>query len=143
MDKATPPTTLGVFKPVGHTIIAFNTEDELKSAVLALKALGFEDASMVHYSPAEMVAQVDAELLAASPVANFGYELDLIRAHWALAQKGCSFLVVHAPATALEVQVAELVRSIKPVSAQQYRRLIIEDLTAKPPGRMGEQENSE
>jgi hypothetical protein len=32
---------LGVFKPVGHTLIAFHTENELKFAVGALKTLGF------------------------------------------------------------------------------------------------------
>jgi hypothetical protein len=64
--------------------------------------------------------------------------LDLIRVHKALAEQGCSFLVVDAPTDALAAQVAGLVRTMKPASAQHYGRLLIEDLTEKSPGRMGE-----
>ena len=140
MNKTDPPTTFGVFKPVGHTLMAFYTEDQLQSAVVALTALGFAPASMVHFSAGEMATQVDAQLLAASPLASFGYELDLIRVHGDLAKKGCSFLVVDAPNDVLAAQVAELVHSIKPATAQHYGLLMIEDLTEKAPGRMGEEE---
>lgn len=137
MKKTAVPTTFGVFKPVGHTLIAFLTEDELQSAVKALTALGFQDSSMVHYSAAEMAAQVDAELLAASPLASFGYELDLIRIHGDLAKKGCCFLVVEAATDILSAQVAALVHTIKPATAQHYGTLLIEDLTERFPGRRG------
>lgn len=139
MDKSNPPTTFGVFKPVGHTLIAFATEAELQSAAVALKNLGFADSSLVHYTPAEMAAQVDAQLQAPSPLANFGYELDLIRAHGELAKNGCSFLVVDAPTDALAAKVAALVHTLAPAAAQHYGHLLIEDLTEKPPGRMGEE----
>ena len=139
MNKTHPPTTLGVFKPVGHTLIAFHTEGEQQSAVAALKALGFIASSMVHYSALEMAGQIKGELLTASPLATFGYELDLMHIHADLAEKGCSFLVVHAPTDALAAQVAELVRSIKPASAQHYGRFMIQDLTEKPAGQTGGQ----
>lgn len=138
MDKAHPPTSFGVFKPVGHTVIAFYTEEELASAVSALKALGFPETSLVHYTPSEMAAQVNAELVVASPWTNAGSELDLMRGHWELAQKGCSFLVVEAPTDELADKVTALVHAIKPASALRYKRLIIENLTAKLPGRMGD-----
>lgn len=139
MDKTHPPTSFGIFKPVGHTVIAFHSEAQLQSAVMALQALGFVDASMVRYGPAEMAAQVDAELQSISPLAHFGSELDLIRAHRALALQGCSFLVVAAPSDALRQQVSELVHTLKPAAAQHYGQLLIEDLTAQAPGRMGDQ----
>lgn len=142
MDKNNPPTTFGVFKPVGHTLIAFQTEVELQSAVAALSALGFPHSSMVQYSAAEMADQVDAELLTASPVANFGYELDLIRVHGDLAKKGCSFLLVDAPTDDLAAKVAKFVRSIQPATAQHYGRFMIEDLTEKGPGRLGEKQTA-
>ena len=140
MQETVQATALKVYKPVGHTLIAFHTEDEHQSAHQALKALGFPDASLVHYSAAQMAAQVEAELLAAGPSANFGYELDLLRAHGELAKKGCSFLLVNASTDALSGQVADLVRGIKPATAQHYGRLLIQDLTEKPPGRMGDEE---
>jgi hypothetical protein len=140
MQDTVQTSTLSIFKPVGHTLIAFHTEDEHQSAHQALKALGFQDASLVHYSATQMVALVEAELLAAGPSANFGYELDLLRAHGELAKIGCSFLVVNAPTDALSGQVAELVRGIRPATAQHYGRLLIQDLTERPPGRMGDEE---
>ena len=140
LDKSNPPTTLGVFKPVGHTLIAFRTADELDAASTALLMLGFAPDSMVRYTPAEMKAQVDLQLLRSSVIANFGYEIDLIKVHGKLADEGCSFLVVEAPSDALADQVADLVRRIKPAAAQHYGRILIEDLTEKPPGRMAEQD---
>lgn len=142
MNKTEPPTTFGVFKPVGHTLIAFHTEAELQAAVVALNAMGFSESSLVHYSAAEMAAQVDAELLAASPLANFGYEIDLIRVHGDLAKQGCSFLVVDAPTDELAAQVADLVHAIKPATAQHYGRFMIQNLTETAPGRMGDVEAS-
>lgn len=136
MNKSTPPTSFGVFKPVGHTLMAFYTPDALQAAQAKLSGMGFSPSSMVQYTAAEMLAQVEAELLDKSPLANFGYELDLIRVHGDLARQGCVFLVVDAPTDAQAAQVADLVRAIQPATAQHYGRFMIEDLTEKPPGRM-------
>lgn len=139
MNKQDPPKTLGVFKPVGHTLMAFHTTRELESAQVKLLTLGFVSSSMVHYTAAEMLAQVESELLSANPLANFGYELDLIRVHGDLAKQGCSFLVVEASTDALADQVAEVVYAIQPATAQHYGRFMIEDLTEKSPGRTDDQ----
>ena len=75
-------------------------------------------------------------------MATFGYELDLIHMHQDMAKKGCCFLVVNAPTDAQAAQVAGLVRSIKPVTAQHYGRFMIEDLTERAPGRVDEKETA-
>ena len=92
--------------------------------------------SMVRYTPQEMAAQAETQLQSHNPLANFGYEIDLIRVHKGLAQEGCSFLVVDAPTEELQAKVAELVKRMNPVSAQHYGRILIEDLTEDHPGRM-------
>lgn len=135
MDKSNPPTTFGVFKPVGHTLMAFSTEEALQFAKVALAEQGFGPARLVEYSPQEMLTQVDAELQTASPLANFGYELDLVRMHKAFAEDGCSFLVVETGDDASARLVADLVSILQPVTAQRYGRFMIEDLTEKLPGR--------
>lgn len=137
MKKSDPPTTFGVFKPVGHTLMAFRSDDERLSAASILSSQGFGTDTMVHYTSAEMVAQVDDQLMVAGPLARFGYELDLIHAHKELALQGCSFLVVHAPSDTLAAQVAKVVRSVKPATAQHYGHFMIEDLTELAPGRVG------
>ena len=134
MDKTDPPASFGVFKPVGHTVIAFRSEAQVQAAVSALLAQGFASAALVRYTPAEMTAQVDAQEKAASPLASLGQELNLIKSHRALAQSGCSFLVVHAPEDAEAERVAELARSMQAVAAQRYGSFMIEELIERTPG---------
>lgn len=134
MDKTNPPTVLGVFKPVGHTVIAFQSVSDLEAAVNLLAEAGFSDSACVLYTPAEMKAQVDSELQTASPLATFGYELDLINAHGVLAEKGCSFLVVHAPDEEQAERVAAVARATNAVTAQHYGTFMIEEVIAPTPG---------
>ena len=140
MDKSNPPTTLGVFKPVGHTVIAFADEAQRDEAHRVFAANGFSANCMVRYSPHEMLAQVDAQLLQARPFASLGYEIDLIKAHKVLALGGSHFLVVEAGTDELAEQVASLVKTLKPQTAQHYGTFMIQELTEKSPGRMGEED---
>ncbi len=132
MDKTDPPTSLGVFKPVGHIVIAFRNEAQVQAAVIALLAQGHASEALVRYTPAEMTAQVNAQVAAASPLAEFGQEINLIKSHRALALRGCSFLVVHAPEDAQAEAVADLARAMKAVSAQRYTTFLIEELIEAP-----------
>lgn len=134
MDKNNPPRTLGVFKPVGHTVIAFRSDADLQSAVHALAEQGFSNASWVRYTPDEMSALVDVELEDASPLAAFGYELDLAKVHRVLAEQRCSFLVVHAPSKEQAEEVATIARTMKAVAAQHYGTFMIEDVVEFTPG---------
>lgn len=136
MNKLDPPTSFGIFKPVGHTLMAFRDDTQLREAVESLESIGFTSESWVSYAPSEMIEQINAQLSAYNPLANFGYELDLVHAHKLLAEQGSSFLVVEAPTEDLAAKVATLVGHIKPVAAQHYGRLLIEDLTERSPGRM-------
>ncbi len=138
MNKLDPPTSFGIFKPIGHTLIAFRDDTQLRDAIASLESIGFTSESWVSYSPAEMVEQINAQLSAYNPLANFGYELDLVHAHKVLAEQGSSFLVIEAPTENLAAKVATLVGHIKPVAAQHYGSLLIEDLTERPPGRLAE-----
>ena len=133
MDKSDPPTSLGIFKPVGHTLVAFRTADDQQVAVLSLLEQGFAPATMVTYTAQEMMAQVGAELQTASSLASFGYELNLIHEHRALADTGCSFLVVQAPDDEQAERVAVVARKLKAAAAQRYGSFIIEDLSELTP----------
>lgn len=133
MDKSKPPTTFGVFKPTGHTLIAFHTHEELRTAMTELARRGFAGSAMVQYSAEEMRQQADAQLAAPSPMANFGYEIDLLRAHRALAQEGCDFLIVKTPSQAHADTISAMLQQMKPAAAQHYGRFLIQDLTESPP----------
>lgn len=134
MDKTNPPTSFGVFKPVGHTVIAFGSTGDMDAAAGSLLAAGFTAPDLVRYTPQEMMAQVDTELPQASPLASVGQEINLIKAHRVLAARGCSFLVVHATDDAQTAKVDAVVHTMKAVSAQRYGRFIVEELVSPHPG---------
>ena len=114
---------------MGHTLLAFRTAGDVQAAVHALLEQGFAATAMVSYSSEAMKAQVDAELQTASSLASFGYELNLIHEHRALADTGCSFLVVQAPDDEQAERVAVVARRLKAAAAQRYGNFIIEDLS--------------
>lgn len=128
MDKSNPPETFGVFKPVGHTVMALRPTVDLEAAMAALAGKGFVREEIVTYSPLEMAKLARSERKAASPLAAFGYELELLDTHLALAESGCSFLVVPAADEDLVKHVAEVAVLLDAASAQHYGRFMIEDL---------------
>ncbi len=132
MDKNDPPESFGVFKPVGHIVIAYRNAADLQAAAQTLAAQGFATTDLVRYTPEEMMAQVDAQLPEASPLASLGQDLNLIKAHRDLAEGGCSFLVVKAPQDEQAERVAAVARSTKAVAAQRYGRFIVEELIEAP-----------
>jgi len=128
MDKSNPPETFGVFKPTDHTVMALRSTLDLEAAIAALIEQGFAEAAMVRYSAQEMAALASADRKAASPLAAFGYELELVETYQALAESGCSFLVVHAPDDEQLDRVKEVALRLKVASAQHYGTFMIQDL---------------
>ena len=134
MDKSNPPKSFGVFKPVGHTVIAFATVEAVDAAAASLTQQGFEPADLTRYSPAEMIAQVEADLLTASSLAAVGQELNLVKAHRGLAEEGCSFLVVYAPDDTRTEKVDAVLHRLHARAAQRYGSFMIEELAGAPEG---------
>ena len=96
MDASGKPETFGVFKPVGHVIVAFPDAQAARDAESALAGNGFSAADIVAYTPEQMIRQADGDIANAGVLASIGQELNLVKAHRELAQKGHSFLVVAA-----------------------------------------------
>jgi len=130
------PTSFGVFKPVGHTVISFPSADQAATARVALGRLGVASAAIQGYTDQEMLVQVERDIRAASPLASIGQEMNLVLAHKALAELGYHWLVVHTPDDALAQQVAACVKPLGAERAQLYGHFIIEELithAAAPP----------
>ncbi len=132
MNKTNPPTSFGVFKPVDHIVIAVATATKSTELTNALLACGFSGADLVHYTAGEMTAQARAHVQAASPLASLGQDLNLVKAQLALAERGCSFLVVHAPEAGQIERITDLATRLGVLSAQRYGSLIVEELITQP-----------
>lgn len=122
------PAAYGVFKPVGHVIVALPTAADAQGARSALSADGFDAADITAYSPDEMMRQADTDIEQAGVLAGIGQELNLVKAHRALAQKGYSFLVVKAASDEDAQKVADISRRFHATRAQKYGHLMIEEL---------------
>lgn len=128
MNPTDPPAAYGVFKPVGHVLVALPTEADARGAMNALLSDGFAAADVVHYSPEQMRKQADIDIEQAGILAGIGQELNLVKSHRELAIAGHSFLVVHAPDDAKAQQVAAISRRFNASRAQSYGHLLIEEL---------------
>ena len=128
MDKSNPPTSFGVFKPVDHVVLAFENAEVTQDVTNQLNAQGFSTTDVVHYTPQEMIKQVDSNLQTASALASLGQDLNLVKAHGVLADEGCNFLVVYAPHAEQVQRVQTIANAMKAKSAQRYGSLIVEEL---------------
>jgi len=128
MNSNDRPSAFGVFKPVGHVIVAFPTEGDTQGALTALLEAGFASEDINVYSSQQMKRQADIDIEQAGVLAGIGQELNLVKAHRELAEKGHSFLVVKAPDDDRTQRITAIARRFHAARAQRYGRLLIEEL---------------
>ncbi|MBS0340104.1 MAG: hypothetical protein JSS56_06225 [Proteobacteria bacterium] len=121
-------TSFGVYKPVGHVVISFPSARQAQAAQAALaNEPGLRGEAVRYMTDRQMVEQVDTDILDASPLAEFGQELNLVKAHRELAELGYHWLIVRAEGD-LAVRVAAVAKQHGAERAQRYGRLVIEEL---------------
>ena len=128
MSIATSLQAFGVFKPVGHVIVALPTDKDARGAQRALLQDGFAPGDVVFYTPEEMVRQADIDIEQAGVLAGIGQELNLVKAHRELALQGSSFIMVRAPKDEQAERVATIARQFDATRAQRYGHLMIEEM---------------
>lgn len=95
---ASDERSFGVFKPVDHVVISFPSAAQADAAAQALAKVGLHgQAAVRRLTDRQMLQQIDHDLAQASFIAAVGQEVNLIKAHRALAARGYHWLVVHAP----------------------------------------------
>ena len=136
MDHREEQLSFGVFKPVGHVVIAFPRAEDAAAAARAFADLGLEGGTgaVRSFDDHQMIDQIDRDIERASPLAAIGQELNLVRAHRTLAEKGYHFVVVRAADAGQAAQVAEIARGHGAERAQSYGNFIIEELIEPPYG---------
>ncbi|MFG0597735.1 hypothetical protein ACF8OH_24215 [Delftia sp. WSY_9] len=127
MDSS-PARAYGVFKPVGHMVVSFPTAAQADDGMAALQALNLPEQDVRRYTDREMLAQIDQDLRQASPVAAVGQELNLVKAHQALAERGYHWLVVRVDSDEAARNAADALKAAGAERAQLYGRFIIEEL---------------
>lgn len=128
LSKSDAPMSFGVFRPIGHVVVAFQSDAIAAEAAALLRAQGFDVEDVLQYSADEEGNLMSLMLDHASGVAGFGYEVTLMRRYQELAHEGCGWLVVYAPDDDHAQRVAAVAQRFGARLAERYHRLLIEDL---------------
>jgi len=128
LTKEKFPTSLGVFSPTGHIVMAFTTDEDAKKAEQALINGGFGQKDVTHYNSREVMAEFEkSEEHAVDPV-QIGQDVAKVEEFLALANEGFGFLVVHAPKGEQSKRAIQIVHPYGLKFAEKYNWLTIEEL---------------
>lgn len=122
------PTSFGVFKPVGHVMVGMPTQGSIQSLTTALLHAGWPGDSILRFTPRESVAELEALVDKAGPMAGFGYEITLLRRYLALAREGYRWLLVKVDDADQANTAAGVARECGATLAVYYRPLTVEEL---------------
>ncbi len=120
--------SFGVFKPVGHLMVSFASRGQADAGADALTKIGIEADDVQHMSDREMLDMTAQDMEAASPLTAFGQDLNLVKAHHALAERGYQWLLVRVSSDAQAQKVADALKACGAERAQRYGHFVIEEL---------------
>ena len=132
--KADDNTSFGVFKPVDHVVISVPDAEHADRAEQAIAQVVGGSAAVRRFTDREMIAQIDHDMQRASPLASIGQEMNLIKAHRDLAERGYHWLVVRAEDDDQARLIAQAAEGAGAERAQHYGNFIIEELIDRPGG---------
>lgn len=124
--------SFGVFKPVGHVVMSFPSQQQADDAAQALSRVGMAEGDVRRFSDREMVAQIDQDIASASPLASIGQEMNLVKAQRELALQGYHFIVARAGSDERAALIAREAERCGAERAQSYGRFVIEELIDRP-----------
>ena len=127
-------TSFGVFKPVDHVVISLPDAQSADRAAQAIGQAGVQAGAIRRFTDQEMISQIDHDMKNASPLASIGQEMNLIRAHRDLAERGFHWLVVRAEDDDQARAIAAAAEGCGAERAQHYGRFIIEELIDRDNG---------
>lgn len=126
-DKATSKS-FGVFKPVGYLVVSFPKAEQVDQGMDAMTEQGLSTAGINRYTDREMLEQIDADIAGAGVLASVGQEMNLVKAHRALAERGYHWLVIPAHDRDEAARIADCLAACGAERAQLYGRFIIEEM---------------
>ena len=118
----------GILNPVGHVVLAFESDAVAAEAVTALRAAGLTDEDILCYLADEATPRLRERVRTASEAAGFGYEITLMRRYLAFAEEGAGWLIVHAPSDEAAERITDVATRLNALCAVRYHRLANEDL---------------
>lgn len=122
------PTSFGVFKPVGWVMVGLPQQAQAQALAHALNQAGWPPEALLHFTPSESLAELDALVDDAGALAGFGYEITLLRRYVKLAREGYQWLLVKVKDTDEAAAAAKRAGECGATLAVHYRMLTVEEL---------------
>lgn len=120
--------SLGALNPVGHALLAFESDAQTADARAALLDAGFQSDDLLDYTSAELGPRLTEMMRESSGASGFGYEITLMRRYVTLASEGAGWLLVYSPEEEQTAKIADVAKRLQAKSAVRYGRLLHEDL---------------
>ncbi len=129
MTKDHFPLSFGVFKPVGHVVIAVRDDAAARSLSDALGEEGFADDEVLCFTAAEMAHHLQELLPGVGTAAGFGSEIQSMRQYERMARhEGRGWVVVFSPDDEAHERIRNLAASHGATLVNKYNRLTVEEL---------------
>jgi hypothetical protein len=128
VDLDQVPTSFGVFKPVGWVMVGVPTSAQAEALAQALGRDGSPGSAVLHFTPSETEAELQAMADDAGGMAGFGYEITLLRRYVELSHQGYRWLLVKVAGTEQAAIAAGIAQTFGATLAVHYRTLTVEDL---------------
>lgn len=129
MTKDHFPLSFGVFKPVGHVVVAVKDDTAARSLSNALGEEGFADDEVLCFTAEEMAHHLQELLPGVGTAAGFGSEIQSMRQYERMASHdGHGWVVVYAPDEETHERVRTLAAAHGATLVNKYNRLTVEEL---------------
>ena len=119
-------SSYGVYKPVGHVLASFPSEQDAREAIDELKEAGF--ANIAFYPARYVLERAERDIANSGVLASIGQELNLVKQQRELARQGHPFVSVLAPEEDEARKAGDIVARHNADRAQKFGSLIIEEL---------------
>jgi hypothetical protein len=122
----------GLFYPTGYIVAAIEPPGDARTLKQTLLQAGFKDEEIL-ISPAQEMAEEAKKNLDDNTGATVGATVPVREKQLHLAQEGCDFLIIHAPADDDEKRALAALSGRYLRYAVKYRLLVIENLMPQIP----------
>ena len=118
----------GAFYPVGYVVAAFPRTAQAKRVRKDLLTGGYDERDVIYLDAKAMARSLRSNLDKTGLLARLGTTRQTLEQQLAEADKGCDFLLVHAPSDEETARVMKVARRVPYRLAHRFHRLAIEDL---------------
>lgn len=122
------PTDFGAFYPTGYVVAAFSKAAAARRVRKDLLTGGYDERDVIHFDAEAMARALRNNLEKAGLLASLGTTKQTLKKQLGLAEKGCDFLLVHAPSDDEGERVMRVLKRVPFRLAQKFHRFAIEDL---------------